>query len=169
MAKIELTGIEKYVELLITTETQTKNMLGRSLHPGAKVVSDECKRRLENLRTDDSLFKYHAYRSGPTSRQKRGLIESMGIARMRVHGGTYDVKLGFDGYNGIPANLPGRKAKVQANAMVARSVNKGTSFMKPQPFMDQTIIAKKAEAEKVIGEQFDKELAKYWERADVKF
>lgn len=169
MAKIEMVGVEEYLELLITTEIQTRNMLGRSIYPGAKIVSDECKRRLKNLQTDDSLFKFHPYRSGPTSRQKKALIQSMGIAQMRVRGGEYDVKLGFDGYNDIPANFPTNKIKYQPNAAIARSVNKGTSFMKPQPFMDLTISTKKAEVEKAIGEQFDKELEKYWERQDHKF
>ena len=170
MAGIKLEGMEEVLELLIQTERQTERMCGRSIYPGAKIVSNECKARLNSLVTDDSLFafseKYGRMRKGPTTRQKKFLIESMGIASMRHRGGVYDVKLGFDGYNDIASP---RWQNGQPNAMIARSVNKGTSFMVAQPFMDQTIVASKAAAEEAMAIQFDKELEKLWSRGSAHF
>ena len=165
MAAIVVTGFEEYLDLLDTTERQARTMCGRAIHPGAKIVADECKKELEALRTDDDLFriseKFGALRAGPTKRQKKALIESMGIAKMRRTGGGWDVKLGFDGYNDIVSD---RWPKGQPNAMIARSVNKGTSFMQRQPFMDHSVRISEKRCIEAIEDEFNKQLEKYWGR-----
>lgn len=155
---IKVEGFDEYIEQLVLTDKQLDRICGRSLHPGAKIVSDACKVKLQNLRTDDSWFGFGRKRLGPTKRQKMALIESMGIAKMRHRNGTYDVKLGFDGYNDIKSTTS--KTGKQPNALIARSVNKGTSFMYKQPFMDQSISENEAQVIKTIEEQFEKELMK---------
>ena len=166
MSAIEVEGMEEYLALLDLNYKQMDRICGRSIYPGAKLISDDCKKRLINLKTDDSLFsvatKYGRMLKGPTKRQKQGLIESMGIASMRKRGGTFDVKLGFDGYNDVPSTSS--KKGTQPNAMIARSVNKGTSFMHAQPFMDQSIDACRKPVEDKIEEQFYKELERLWDR-----
>lgn len=165
MAAIVVTGFTEYLDLLDLTERQVKTMCGRAIYPGAKVVANECKKQLQELRTHDELFriteKYGALREGPTKRQKKFLIESMGIADMRRNGDGWDVKLGFDGYNDIVSK---RWPKGQPNAMIARSVNKGTSFMRAQPFMDKTIRASEKICIVAIENEFNKQLEKYWGR-----
>lgn len=163
MSKIEVTGMEEYLSLLDLTDRKLARTCGRSIYVGARIAAQECKHRLENLVTDDRYFtRFTERRNGPTKRQKEALIESMGIASMRHRGGVFDVKLGFDGYNDVKSTVS--KKGFQPNALIARSVNKGTSFMKPQPFMDQTIAVKKSEIEKAIAEQFFKELEKLWDK-----
>lgn len=163
MAIIKVEGFSEFLGMLDLTYTQTKRICGRSIHPGAKIVANECKKRLENLKTDDTLFriteKFGDLRHGPTKRQKAALIESMGIAKLRPYRDGYDVKLGFDGYNDIVSS---RWPKGQPNAMIARSVNKGTSFMEAQPFMDQSVEVSRLKAMKAIEEQFDKEIINIW-------
>ena len=162
MSAIKVEGMEEYLRLLDLNYKQLERMCGRSLYPGAKVIANDCKKRLQNLRTDDTYAAYHGgFKRGLTRRQKTGLIESLGIAKIRRKGGGFDVKLGFDGYNDVVTD---RWPKGQPNMMIARSVNKGTSFMEAQPFMDQCIEAKRAEVEEAIEQQFYKELGKYWDR-----
>lgn len=166
MSHIRVEGMEEYLRLLDLNYKQLERICGRSIYPGAGYIYKECRRRLENIRTDDHLFKfaeqYNRKRRGITSRQKRGLIESLGIAPLRhKNGGIVDVKLGFDGYNDIVTN---KFPKGQPNAMIARSLNKGTSFMEAQPFMDQTIEAARHPVEDKIEQQFYKELEKLWGR-----
>lgn len=160
MAEIVFEGMSDLLALIQKTEEQTSRICGRALHPGAKIIADECKARLERIRTDDSLFKFHqGYRHGPTKRQKRFLIESMGIAKMRKLPDGYDVKLGFDGYNDIVSE---RWKNGQPNAMIARSVNKGTSFMEAQPFMDESIRVSERQVLKAIEEEFEKQIERIW-------
>lgn len=155
---IVVEGFEDYIEQLITTDKQLDRICGRSLHPGAKIIANVCKEKLQNLRTDDTLFRWNGgFRHGPTTRQKKFLIESMGIAKIRHIGNSYDVKLGFDGYNDIVSE---RWPAGQPNAMIARSVNSGTSFMEAQPFMNQSITESEAAVIKAIEKQFEYELEK---------
>lgn len=84
----------------------------------------------------------------------------MGIARIRENSTGWNVKVGFDGYNKIVTK---RWPKGQPNAMIARSINSGTSFMIKYPFMDQTVRANEARVVDRIEEEFSKELEKVWD------
>lgn len=165
MASIVVEGFSDMIQLMEMTASQTKRICGRALYPGAEIVADICKRKLENLKTDDQLFriteKFGDLRSGPTTRQKKFLIESMGIARMRKTRDGWDVKLGFDGYNDIVSD---RWPNGQPNAVIARSVNKGTSFMRAQPFMEQSIKEGEKACIAAIEKAFDEEIDKIYGR-----
>lgn len=165
MSSIKVEGLEEYLRLLDLNEKQLERICGRSIYPGAGLAWKECRNRIQNLRTDDHLFSFAAQygrkRHGPTTRQKKGLYDSIGIAKLRHVGGTVDVKLGFDGYNDIVST---RWPKGQPNAMIARTVNGGMSFMEAQPFMDQTVDAIRHTAENKIEQQFYKELQKIWDK-----
>lgn len=162
MAHMGVEGMEEYIELLIQTDKQVERMCGRSIYPGAKLISNAVKGALKNVKTDDSYHKLaerYGRKHGITTKQLEGLIVSMGIARMRHRGDTYDVKLGFDGYNSIG----------QPNALIARSLNKGTSFLQAQPFMDTTVAQNQHAVEQAIVNQFEKELEKLWSRQSAHF
>lgn len=161
MAEIKVEGMEEFLNLLIATEKQTERIIGRSVYPGAKIVADTCKDYLETFIITES-GRHTDSTHYPTPTQLKGLIDSMGVAEMkRKFGGIYDVKLGFDGYNEVKTK---KYPKGQPNAMIARSINSGSSYMKRQPFMDMTIRISKEKAEVAIEEQFDKELENFWSR-----
>lgn len=169
MAHMGVEGMEEFIELLIQTDKQTERMCGRSIYPGAKIISNAVKSALKSVRTDDSYHRFarrYGRKHGITTKQLQGLIESMGIAKIKHRAGTYDVKLGFDGYNDI---ISTKWPKGQPNAMIARSLNKGTSFLQAQPFMDTTVEQKRQAVEEAIRNQFDKELEKIWSRQSAHF
>lgn len=93
--------------------------------------------------------------------QKKGLQDSLGIARMKATPAGLDVKLGFDGYNEIKTK---KYPKGQPNMMIARSINIGTTWLRPTYFMDRTVTANEAKVNKVIEEQFYVEMEKIWNR-----
>lgn len=158
MSSIKVEGMEEYLRLLDLNYTRLRSICGRSVHPGARIIANDCKNRIAGLVVDNDGH-HGGKRRGPTQAQKDGLIESLGIAKLKNKAGSFDVKLGFDGYNGTVTK---RWPKGQPNAMVARSVNKGTSFMVAQPFMDQSIEACRSPVEDKIEEQFYKELERLW-------
>lgn len=161
MAEVKIEGMEQFLELLIATEKQTDRIVGRSIHPGAKIVADTCKNYMEMFIITENGRHQHGQHY-PTEKQLNGLIKSMGIAKIkRKYGGIFDVKLGFDGYNDVKTK---KYPKGQPNAMIARSINSGSTYMKRQPFMDMTIRVSKDKAEAKIVEQFDTELEKFWSR-----
>lgn len=168
MASWEMQGIDEFVNLCTFTEKQIDNVIGKSIHPGAKIMADAVKRAVENLPVDDSYMffgtGYQHMRKSITSRQKKGLIESLGLAKIRKDRFGYNVKLGFDGYNDIVSE---RWKKGQPNAMIARSLNSGTSFMQKIPFMDSTVASYELTTVQAIAKEFDIQLDKLWNRDKV--
>lgn len=168
MAEFTNEGIQEFVDLCIFTDRQLDRVIGRSIYPGGRLVANAVKKAIEGIHTDDHLFKFAAkydrLRTGPTKREKAWIAKSFGIAEIRrnIHG--WNVKLGFDGYSDIQTTNPKIKMGVLPNALIARSVNSGTSFMAAQPFMDISVRQNTQACEKAIEEQFDKEIAKIWER-----
>ena len=71
--------------------------------------------------------------------------------------GFYNVKIGFDGYNSVKTK---RWPSGQPNAMVARSIESGTSWMTKQPFMRKAEQASKSQCEHVMSETVDIEIKK---------
>lgn len=161
MAEIKVEGMEEFIELLIATDKQTEKMISKSIYPGAKIVADVCKSYLEtHIITSEG--RHTTKQHYPSKKQKQGLIDSMGIAKMmRKEGGVFDVKLGFDGYNEVKTK---KYPNGQPNAMIARSINSGSSYMRRQPFMDMTIRVSKDRAEAAIEKKFNEELERFWSR-----
>ena len=157
MAKFQFEGVDEYISQLNKLYSDTDKIIGRAIYEGTGVVMKAIKSAIANINTDDS----HGYgtaenpKTGPTSIQKAGLIHSVGIAKMRNDGGFYNTKIGFDGYNLVQTK---RWPQGQPNAMVARSIESGTSWMTKQPFMRKAEQAAKGPCEKVMQETIDLEI-----------
>ena len=165
MASFKCEGMEEFIETCIFTEKSLDRVIGRSIYPGAKIMSNAIKLATEGIPVNDRLFAFAAYygrmRKGITSRQKKALIDSMGIAEIKKNRFGYNVKVGWDGYNDIVSE---RWPKGQPNAMIARSLNSGTSFLQKYPFVDVTVSANASKTVQAISDQFDKELDKIWNK-----
>lgn len=163
MATWKFVGMEDFINLCIHSEKQLDRTIGRSIYPGALVMANALKEATANLVTDDGKGAKHRAgspkRRGPTPEQKQALIGSFGIAIIRKNVYGYNVKAGWDGYNGI---VTARWPKGQPNAMVARSVNAGTSFMSPQPFVDNTVRRMEQTTVTAIEKEFENQLRKIW-------
>lgn len=169
MAKLTVgKGMEKYISQLEKLSLNTNEILGRTIYPAAAVVANAVKANIEKLPVSNS-----SKRGTPedpintiTSAQKAGLRDGFGISKIRNDGGLYNVKLGFDGYNttvSTTAKRSGWTNTRQANQMIARAVENGTSFRKKHPFVAPAIRATKAQAEKIMADALDNEIAKAME------
>lgn len=164
MASIKFEGLEEFINLCVFTDKQLDKVVGRTIYPGGKVMSGAIKDSMNGIRVDDSFWGFasqHARKHGPSSRQLKALIESFGIAKIRKNKYGYNVKCGYDGYNDIVSD---RWPNGQPNAMVARSINKGTTFMEAQPFMDTAVARAEGATIEAMKVQFDKELDKIWNK-----
>lgn len=160
MASWKSEGIDEFVNLCIFTDRQLANLIKRAIGKGGEVMGDAIGSVVRGLPVDDSSH-HHSRRTSITSRQKDGLVESYGIARVREKRWGWNVKIGFDGYNDIVTK---RWPKGQPNAMVARSLNSGTSFLQKNPFMDTTVAANEAATVEAIEQEFDKRLDRLWNK-----
>lgn len=159
MATLRMQGLKEYEEMLSKLDKDTVPMIGRALYEGGKVVADEFRREVEALPVVAPNVRGTSERklTGITSEQKRGLLQGLGIAKMRSRDGVHDIKIGFDKYNSVHTKkYPGG----QPNTMIARSVNTGSSFRTATHFADRAARNSKARAEKAMQQQFDKDLKK---------
>lgn len=137
MAKIEWMGVDELTRAISRLETKAKSeVIGPAVYEAASIVADEVRTAIDGLPTDTGYGSPAHLLAGPTPAQKEGLLASFGVAPMRSDDGIYNVKVGFEGYNDIKTK---RWPRGQPNAMVARSVNRGTSFMAANKFFDKAI------------------------------
>lgn len=159
MATLRMQGLKEYEEMLGKLDKDTVPMIGRALYEGGKVVADEFRSEIEALPVVAPNVRGTSEHklTGITSEQKRGLLQGLGIAKMRSRDGVHDIKIGFDGYNSVRTK---KYPSGQPNAMIARSVNTGSSFRAATHFADRAARNSKARAEKAMQQQFDKDLKK---------
>lgn len=149
-------GIDNYIDELTHLDAATDDILGKAVYEGAKIVIGQVKSNLDALKTDDRPGIVDK-RQGIKSIQKTGLQNSLGIAKHRIEGGYYNVKIGFDGYNGMKTD---KYPNGQPNAMIARTAESGNSFTKKTPFVGPAIRATKDTAERKMAEVVDLEIKK---------
>lgn len=147
MAKFQVgSGMDKYIEQLTNLEFTAHDTVGRAIYKGADIVADAIRANIEALP-----------KSVCSDVQRKGLLDSLGIAKMREDDGTYNVKIGFDGYN---SHVTKKYPKGHANSMIARAIESGTSFSAKHPFVAPAIRATKDAAEKAMADEINKELTK---------
>ncbi len=131
------------------TDRSMREIAGTALYKMAAEVANEVKSKLNGLRTEEEEpYKGHRHQY-LSERQKTGLVNSFGIAKMRAEGNGWNVRLGFDGYNSVVTK---KYTGGQPNVMIARSVESGSEWMIKQPFFRPALNASKARAKKA-GEQ----------------
>lgn len=159
MAKYEVgKGIDEYIRSLGNLQRESGHICGKAVYEGAKVVADAVKAELNALpiNTSDD-YKQRDSKKGVTAAQKAGLISGMGIAKMKNDGGYFNVAVGFHGYNSTTTD---KYPQGQPNAMIARSVNSGSSFRRKNPFFDRAIRKSKTAAEAAMVQKVDEEINK---------
>lgn len=143
MARAQIKLGDEYLAKIDKLSALTKDRVcGRAIYAGAAVAADTIREEIKGLPTAEHEGKpwfgtpEHPAR-GPSTAQKKGLLDSLGVTPMADDGkGFLNVKAGFDGYNSEKNKL---WPKGQPNQMVARSVERGTSFMTANPFMKRAV------------------------------
>lgn len=152
MAKLKLRGLEEYEKKLLELRNMTKDVIGEAVFEGAAVVADEVRRNIQALPVDDRFVKGAEMVYGVSEAQKQGLLDGFGIAPLQDENGYLHVKLGFSGYNSVRTkNYPNG----QPNAVIARSVNSGTSFRQRIPFVDTAVASARSQAEDKMKQKLD--------------
>lgn len=143
-------GLEEYLSMLGNLEFRMDDVIGRSVFDGAAIVADAVKKAI-----DDIPERQQGSSTGVYDDQRQGLKDGLGIAKLQNDNGYFNVKLGFDGYN---THVTKTYPKGQPNALIARSINSGTSFSPKYPFVDNTTKRVKAEAEQAMSDRLDSEI-----------
>lgn len=137
MATISFKNGDDYLFRISKLEASLQDeVCGEAIHGAAAIVADAVRSEINSLPTDESYGTNMNPTRGPKRLQVDGLLKSLGIAKMRDDGGYYNVKIGFDGYNAIKSK---RWPQGQPDQMVARSIERGTTWMKANPFMKRAV------------------------------
>lgn len=147
MAKVKVIGIDSFIDSINTTSRGTKEVCGRAVFDGASIVADTIKAEIRSL---PERAEHDGYASGVKAVERVGLENSFGISRMIDSSGFMNVKLGFDGYN----------AAGKPNAMIARSIESGTSWLRKTPFISSAVRKAQAKAEAKMKATFEQEISK---------
>lgn len=136
MAKWTMRGMDEYAAYLQRIGKNTREILGAGVYAMANTVADAVRKNIEALPAKPDIEGIEAYRQGRkaqlTISEKRGLEEGFGVSPMQNERGYLNVKLGFDGYNEVKTR---KYPKGQPNALIARSVESGSSVREKSPFI----------------------------------
>ena len=155
MAKFQFEGVDKLVAQYEKLNRNTEKVIGEAVYYGAGVVMKAVESAVQGLSTDEHFATPGNPVTGPKSLQKIGLYYGLGIAEMKNDNGFMNVKIGFDGYNELKTKT---WPQGQPNAMVARAIESGTSWMRKQPFMRKAEQASRSQCEKVMSEIVDRKI-----------
>lgn len=158
MATFKTQGLDKYVAQLERLGKKTDTVISEAVYEMAKVVADEVKANLIALPSVPDTEGLKAFASTPqqkipiTKAQKWGLVRSFGIASLRNEGGFIHVKIGFDGYNEVKTKT---FPNGQPNALIARSIESGSSTREKTPFLRPALAAARKQAIEAARVKFD--------------
>lgn len=147
-------GLNEYLEQLGNLEYQADGMAGQAIFEGAKIVADKIHANIASLPVQNGPVK-NGVRRDPTQVEIDGMLAGLGIAKKQVDGGFINVKIGMDGYN---AHVTDKYPKGHANAMVARTINAGSTWMNRHPFIDDAVRATKKQAEEAMKEKIEESI-----------
>lgn len=146
MGKVTVIGIDNFISDMEALGGNVKTAAGKAVYYGAKAVADSVRAGIEAA--PDRRYKKGGLASGLTKPEKDGLLNGLGISRMRNDGGFFNVRIGFDGYN----------ENGKANAMIARSHEAGTSWLQKNPFISSAARKAEAAATAAMTKTFESEL-----------
>lgn len=157
MAKISFPGLDEYLHKIEKLYAISDGMLKQAVYKGSGVVADAVRREIE------SLPELHPVRAkegempeGLTKKEREGLLEGLGVSTMITEKGFINVKLGFNGYNNDKTkSWPNGKP----NAMIARSIESGTSFRKKTRFVENAVKKAREAAENEMKNAIDAAIA----------
>lgn len=161
MPSMKFKGLEKYSKEIAKLYEDSEKHIKRAVYNGAKEVADAIRTELKAVPYESDTEAIQNARKLIPSRisytQKQDLLESLGLAPMLDEMGFVNTKVGFDGYNSIKTKA---YPNGQPNAMIARSLDSGSSATLRDPFMRRAVTKSRKKAEKAMEKTLDEEIEK---------
>lgn len=144
MAKITFDGLDKYRDQMEKILQDVPRMTNFALYDGAAVLADAVQTEINGL-------------TELTPEARQGLHDGLGVARFWRESGMTVTKIGFEGYN---SKRTKRWPNGQPNAMIARSLIRGTSWQRANRFTNRAARKARERCVEAMSERFDAELKK---------
>lgn len=164
MAKLEMgKGLELTLKNYQKASGNITSTIKRAVYPAAGYLAKKISAALNELPTVDGKdgkppYMAPGYKANSiSSLQKKDLIKGFGISAFEEKNGYINVKLGFDSYGSYPTkNWP----RGIPNALLIRSLEKGTDFLKKNDFITKIYRREKKAVEKQLEENFNELISK---------
>lgn len=146
MPKIALKGLDDLAFVLNRLTDQSETVIKRAIYDGAGIMADAVRGNIGSIRTGGPSDWERRRRET----QKAGLQEGLTTYEIENKGEMIEGGVGFDGYNSLG----------QANRMIARVFNSGTSFSSKQPFFDRAVRSSRYAARQAVISGIESEISK---------
>lgn len=157
MPKMSTKGLDDAIAMLSKVGAKSEDIVKRGLYEGAGVVADAVKSNIDGIPISETWGTPRVPKRGPSSDEWLALRDGLGISPMETSGGTTNVSIGFDGYSDdVTKNYP----KGKPVAMIARSVERGTSFMYAHQFIKPAVTSSKSQAIAKMDQTIKEEIQK---------
>lgn len=145
---MKVTGLEELIKKVEAAGKRPEGLVKRALFMGAGVMADAMKSAVGALPVDEHFGTKKDKRNVLTADQRAGLVDGLGISKMREEDGAVSVVIGFAG-----TNTDGER-----NTTVMRRVESGTSRTQKLPVIRQTKNRTKAAAMAAMQKQFEEDI-----------
>lgn len=135
--------------------SQINRVFKVALFDGAAVVADAMRQEIEALPEGNEHGSADHQIDTVTPAQKRGLLDGFGVATMRQEGGGWNTSAGFTGYNTVRTRT---FPNGQPNAMIAASVEGGTSFRRRNAFITRALRKSRDKANAAMAASADAQI-----------
>lgn len=157
MAKISMEGLAEYTKQLAALGANVDGMVKAAVYEGADEVADavrEAVKALPEVKTSEAVanWRQQVPVDGITKDQKAGLLEGLYLSRMVTEMDSIYTQLGFDKYNRVKTKA---YPKGQANSMIARAVESGSSARRKTPFVRPAVNRVKDRAIQRMADKMD--------------
>ena len=142
---IKTDGLDELARMLAELGNKAQGVASGALFDGAAVVADAMSNAIGSIQTEPFHYAPEGQTRLPSPQEKAALVGKIGVAKFRKSGGEVDTRIGFTG-SGY-AKMAGQ---VKPVAVIARSINRGTSFMKKQPVFRRAVSQSKSAAQAAI-------------------
>lgn len=156
-------GMDEYIKGLTNLTDATRGMIGMAIYDGAKIVADAIHDEIQALPPMKKKVEGKTV-FGVSPAQKKGLLEGLGISTIRDDNGVRNVKIGFDGYNGV---VNAKWPKGQPNVLVARWLVYGTSIAPKNDFIKRAISKCKDKAESAMKTRIDETIHNIYNAREI--
>lgn len=154
MATFEWEGFDDYMKRLNELAVKTTSIVKRAVYEGAAVVANEVRNTIAALPvTDRNSPKGEPL--GILEYERDGLLEGLGLAKMKDDDGYIYTRVGFEGYNRLKSK---KYPKGHPNSMIARSIESGSSARAKHPFMSKALRASREKAINAMRVQMDMDI-----------
>ena len=126
---IKTDGLDHLAKMLAELGNKAQQAARAGLYDGAGIVADALNRGISSIQTETFQYAQPGQTRLPSPQEKAALERKVGIAKFRNMGDEVDTLIGIS-YDSGYTQISGKPKSV---AVIARSINSGTSFMKKQP------------------------------------